>query len=335
MYSASDVSAASVAPPAPRRRALPVIGLVAFVAGAVVAPQLLDRHGVAILVSIFFWASFSSSWNIIGGYAGQFSLGHAAFFAVGAYASAWTYRYLGLSPLVGLALGVLVAGLAAAALGAIVFRYKLLGTYFAIGTLAFSEILRVTLGNVSWFGGSGGIPIPLAPEAPWTLLQFQPVGYYYLFLALTLAYMLLCWWIGRSRFGFQLAVVRDNEDVAETLGVRPESLKLRAFVLSAMTAAPVGTIYAQYVMFVEPQTFLSFSMVIQVVIPAVIGGLGTVFGPVLGAALLTLVIELTSELAVRPGFSLFAYGCALMVFPLLVPSGIWPLIRDFVARRGR
>lgn len=303
-----------------------VWALAALLIAALLAPGLVDRHGLALLITVLFWAAFSGGWNIIGGYAGQFSLGHAAFFAMGAYASAWTYTHLGVSPLFGVAAGIVVAGAMAAILGAVVFRYKLLGTYFAIGTLAFSEVLKVVIGNVPWFGGSNGVPIPLATNPNWTLLQFSPIVYYYIFLCLTVAYMAVSRQISVSRFGFQLAALRDNEDVAESLGINPERLKLKAFVLSAILAAPVGAFYAQYVMFVEPSTFLGFAMVIQVVIPSVIGGLATVFGPLVGAALLTVALEVTSRMSTLPGTSLLLYGIALMAFPLFMPEGIWPTI---------
>lgn len=293
---------------------------------ALAFPLIADRYWIALGISILFWSAFSGSWNIIGGFAGQFSLAHAAFFAIGAYSSAWLYDSFRLPTAYGLVVGMVVSGIAAAVLGTLMFRYRLHGTYFAIGTLALSEILRVLAGGLPWFGGSGGIPIQLAPAWDWSLLQFQPLAYYYVFLALTVAIIVLSWWITNSRFGYQLAVVRDSEDVAESLGISPSRLKLRAFVLSAVLAAPIGTFYSQYLMFVEPTTFFGILIAIQVALPAVIGGIGTVFGPLLGSIILAFAIELSNQFSLRPGVNLFVYGAVLMFFSLAIPGGLWPLL---------
>ncbi|MBX3529388.1 MAG: branched-chain amino acid ABC transporter permease [Rhizobiaceae bacterium] len=293
---------------------------------AILFPMFVSRYWLALGITVLFWTSFSGSWNIIGGYAGQFSLGHAAFFAIGAYSSAWLYSVFGFPTLVGMIVGSAVAALMALCIGWIIFRYKLHGTYFAIGTLAMSEVLRVLAGALPWFGGNGGIPIPLAQERNWLLMQFQPMAFYYMFLAATVVIIALSAWIARNRFGYQLAAIRDSEDVAESIGISPTRLKLAAYVISAALAAPIGTLYSQYLMFVDPPTFFGLLVAIQVVLPAVIGGLGTAFGPLLGAIVLTFAIELSDRVALRPGASLLAYGAMLMVFSVLLPRGLWPLL---------
>lgn len=300
--------------------------VIALAAAAILFPMFASRYWVAIGISVLFWTAFSGSWNIIGGYAGQFSLGHAAFFALGAYSSAWLYSALGVPTVLGMVAGVAVAAASAFCVGWIIFRYRLHGTYFAIGTLALSEVLRVLAGALPWFGGNGGIPIPLAQERDWTLLQFQPISFYYMFLAAAAFVIGLSAWISRNRFGYQLAAIRDSEDVAEAIGISPNRLKLVAFVLSAALAAPLGTLYSQYLMFVDPPTFFGLLIAIQVVLPAVIGGLGTAFGPLLGAIVLTFAIEFSDRVALRPGVSLLAYGAMLMVFSVLLPRGLWPLL---------
>jgi len=310
----------------PRAATVAAILCAALLLVALFFPMFAGRHFIALGISVLFWTAFSGSWNIIGGYAGQFSLGHAAFFAVGAYSSSWLYARFGVPTVYGLIVGVAIAATLGAAVGWIVFRYKLHGTYFAIGTLALSEVLRVLAGSLPWFGGNGGIPIPLAQERGWMQLQFQPVTYYYIFLGLALLVMGICAWISRSRFGYQLAAIRDSEDVAESIGISPSSAKLQSFVLSVALAAAIGTFYAQYMMFVDPPTFFGLLLAIQVVLPAVIGGLGTAIGPLLGALILTFAIEAADRLALRPGINLLMYGVILMGFSILLPRGLWPLI---------
>jgi len=328
------VSLQAIPSAAPSRTARGVVTALVVLALMVAAPLVLDRYWLALAIGVLFWTYLSSCWNIVGGLAGQFSLGHAAFFGMGAYASAWLYAHYGLSPWLGAVAGVGVAAVVSAILGAFTFRYKLTGAYFAIGTLAFSEVIRTLAGSLPFLGQGGGITVTLSPTPGWRILQFQqPVYFYYILLAMASAVLLVVWLLSRSRFGYRLACIRDSEAVAASLGIDANRMKLAAFVLSAALAAPAGTIYAQYLMFVDPNTFLGLGVAIQIVLPAVIGGTGTVFGPVFGAILLAAAVEGFNRFSVRPGLGLFAYGMVLMLSAVFLPRGLWPAIAGFFKRR--
>lgn len=294
---------------------------------AVAVPIFGNRYAVSVGILLLMSTYVASSWNIVAGYAGQFSLAQAAFFGIGGYSSAWLYTRYGVSPWIGMIAGTLLAGAIAAGIGAASFRSKLAGSYFAIATLAFAEILRVLVNALPWLGQGSGIPIPLA-EPGWTRLQFsEPIYFYGIFLVMTAAIMLLSHAIRRSRLGYRLASIRESEPVAESLGINVRREKLIAFVVSAALAAPAGTLFAQYLMFVDPGTFFGLTLSISFILPALIGGSGTVFGPAYGAILLTIASEGFNRLAPHPGVSLFAYGVVLMVCVLVFPQGLWPAFR--------
>ena len=320
----------SVAPSDARKfevSAFGLAGIALLLATGITIPVLGDRYIVSVGVLLLMSAYVASSWNIVAGYAGQFSLAHAAFFGIGGYSSAWLYTRYGVSPWIGMIAGALLSGAIAAGIGAASFRSKLAGPYFAIATLAFAEIVRVLVNGLPWFGQGSGISIPLAAPG-WARLQFSDPRYFYcIFLAMTVAIMVLNYAIGRSRLGYRLACVRESEAVAESLGINVRREKLIAFALSAALAAPAGTLFVQYLMFVDPGTFFGLTLSISFILPALVGGSGTVFGPICGAILLTFATETFSHLAPRPGISLFAYGLVLMLCVLLMPRGIWPALR--------
>ena len=301
-------------------------GAALLLAIAVAIPVLGDRYLVSVGVVLLMSTYVASSWNLVAGYAGQFSLAHAAFFGIGGYSSAWLYSRYGVSPWMGMIAGVLLSGVIAAGIGAASFRSKLAGPYFAIATLAFAEIIQVLVNALPWFGQGSGISIPLA-EPGWARLQFSdPIYFYGIFLVMTVAIMALSYAIGRSRLGYRLACIRESEPVAESLGINVRREKLIAFVVSAALAAPAGTLFVQYLMFVDPATFFGLTLSISFILPALVGGSGTVFGPAYGAILLTIAAESFNRLASHPGVSLFAYGVVLMLCVLVMPQGLWPTI---------
>jgi branched-chain amino acid transport system permease protein len=317
----------AIAAPGPLLAALLLLALI-------LAPFGLGRFWLALLVNILFWTYLSGAWNIVGGIAGQFSLGHAAFFGLGAYSSALLYVHFGLSPWLGMLVGAVLSAGLAAFLGAVTFRFRLAGAYFAIGTLAFSEIFRTLVGALPYFGQGSGTAIPLSKTPGWSVLQFQePRVFYYLFLAPAVAMVALTWSILRSRFGYRLACIRDSEEVARSVGIDVDRQKLLAFVLSAALAAPAGTLYSQYLMFVEPNTYLSLGTAIQIVLPAMLGGAGTMFGPLCGAVLLSAASEIFNLLGVQPGISLLAYGIVLMLVAGFLNQGLAPFLLSRLAPR--
>jgi len=302
------------------------LGLIAL--AAILAPTVLGRYGMTIGITLLYSAYLASAWNVVAGYAGQLSLAHGAFFGVGAYASVYFNTQWGISPWIGMVFGALISGAIAAGLGAVSFRYKLTGAYFAIATLAFAEILRVLINSSQYLGQGSGLVINLQ-EPGWWIMQFNdPKYFYFIFLTMMIGILFVLRWLSRSQFGYRLAAIRESEIVAESLGINPRREKLLAFVLSAILVAPAGSVYSQFLLFVDPPTFLGLTVAVAIILPALVGGTGTILGPLIGAVVLVGVTELLSHFALRPGISLFAYGVILILSVLLMPRGIWPTVHD-------
>ncbi|WP_067216356.1 branched-chain amino acid ABC transporter permease [Stappia indica] len=279
-------------------------------------------------------ALLGQAWNILGGYGGQFSFGHAAFFGTGAYTVAVLQVQLGVNPWIGLIAGGLMAVAVAAFIGFTTFRYGLRGSYFALVTLAFAEVLRILANTVPFTGAGVGILIPLDQSA--ANLQFaSKAGYYWLVWAIALAAFLTVWWIGHSRFGARLMAVRDNEDAARALGVDPFAVKMRAIMLSGLFSGLAGVFYAQYFLYLDPAIAYGPAISVESLLVPIVGGMGTLFGPLLGAVALHGVSEASRALiGDLPGISLVLYGTILILMVLFAPRGLAGLVRRLSARRN-
>jgi branched-chain amino acid transport system permease protein len=299
--------------------------LLALAAAAGLAPLVLSPYLVHLLVLMLFFAFLGVAWNLLGGYAGQFSFGHAAFFGIGAYTSTLLLVRLGLSPWLGLLAGGLLAAAFGCFAGYLSFRYGLRGPYFALVTLAFAEMLRLVALNWMAVGGPMGIliPLPRAGEALWRL-QFQDkLPYYYLMLALLAVALGVTRAVERARLGHVLAAIRENEDAAEASGVDTLTAKLQAMALSAFLTALGGTFYAQYFSFIDPTLGFGPAVSVEILLRPIVGGPGTLFGPVLGSLVLTPLSELTrSFIRGRAGVDVMVYGAVLVVVITFLPGGL-------------
>jgi branched-chain amino acid transport system permease protein len=295
----------------------------------VALPPFLSKYQLEILISVLFWAYLGIAWNLLGGYAGQFSFGHAAFFGIGAYTSTLLLLRVGVTPWVGMVAGGALAAAFGLFEGYLSFRYGLKGPYFSLVTLAFAEMLRVVAVNTKAVGSSLGLVIPTTQSAPQLLIFAGKLPYYYLILAMGTLALALTWKIGRSRLGFSLAAVRENEDAAETAGVDALATKLRAMALSSFLTALGGTFYAQYFAYIDPTITFGPSVSIGALLPAIVGGAGTALGPVLGSFVLTPLSELTRfALRGRAGADVMLYGAVLVLVISFLPPGIWGLVRE-------
>lgn len=319
---------------AARDRRQILLGIGGIIAGSVavgVVGTFLPNYWLNLVILIVFWAYLGQCWNIMGGYAGQFSFGHAAFFGLGAYTSTVLSVQLGINPW----LGMLVGGLVSLGLGLIVgkisFRYGLKGPYFALTTLAVAESMRVLFTNLTPFGGALGIIIPLSGGG---IVEFQfteRLPYLYIILTM-LAILTAIVLIGsRRRFGYFLRAIREDEEAAGSLGVDYDRYKLLAVGASAFVTALGGTFYAQYLLFIEPGLVFGTPISIEMVIRPLLGGLGTVLGPILGSALLTPISEFTRTiLRGMNGADLVLFGLVLILVITYLPRGIvgwWDLRR--------
>ncbi len=305
------------------------------VAALVALPPLLPKYHLEVLISVVFWAYLGIAWNLLGGYAGQFSFGHAAFFGIGAYTSTLLLLQAGLTPWVGMLLGGAVAAAFGLFEGYLSFRYGLKGPYFSLVTLAFAEMLRVVTVNTKAVGSSLGLVVPSAKAAPAMFMFSNKLPYYYIILVMGALALALTWKIGRSRLGFSLAAVRENEDAAEAAGVDALGMKLRAMALSSFLTALGGTFYAQYFAYIDPTITFGPAVSIGALLPAIVGGAGTVLGPVLGSFVLTPLSELTrSALRGRAGADIMLYGAILVLVISFLPRGLAGFVRDRRARVG-
>ena len=277
-------------------------------------------------VMALFYAFIGQSWNISGGFAGQLSFGHVAFFGVGAYASTILQLRLGLSPWLGLP----AAALAGAAVGGIIavlsFRAGLKGSYFALITLAFAEVLRIVSNSIDITGGGLGMLIPMKAGA--ANFQFaERSGFYFLILLLAASSVALAEWLRRSRFGAQLAAIRENEDAAKALGINVFVEKVKVMLLSGAIGGMGGCFFAQYFLYIDPLIVFGVDKSVEMLLVSMIGGAGTVYGPLVGALLLALVSDVTRVLTQIQGLSLVLYGSLLVVIIAFLPNGLIDLFR--------
>jgi branched-chain amino acid transport system permease protein len=306
-------------------RVLAVLAALALLA----APPLLPKYFLEVLISILFFAYLGLAWNLLGGYAGQFSFGHAAFFGIGAYTSTLLLLRFGLSPWLGMLVGGLFATCFGLFEGYLSFRYGLRGPYFSLVTLAFAEMLRVVTVNLKVVGSSLGLVIPSQANALLFIFA-DKLPYYYVIVGMTAAALTITQLVARSRLGYCLVAVRENEDAAEAAGVDARGAKLRAMAISAFLTALGGTFYAQYFAYIDPTITFGPAISIQGLLPAIVGGAGTVVGPLLGSFVLTPISELTrAALRGRAGADIMLYGLVLILVISFLPQGLmgW--------RRGR
>ncbi len=322
-----------------------------------------------VCILIFFFAFMSQAWNIIGGFAGQLSLGHAAFFGIGAYVSTIFYVNLGLTPWLGMIVAAAVTSVFGAGLGLISFHYGLKGPFFALVTVAFAEIIRLILLHSEYVGAANGILLPYSPNP--TIWEFQfsdKEPYYYIALLMMLCSIGVVAWIARSRFGYYLHAIRQDEDAAEAVGVPTKRCKIQAIALSAALAGMGGTFYAQYTQYIVPNDIVVGRISIEILLGAVIGGAGTVMGPIVGAFILISVGEATraifegggtgfslssvlaSDMSLSDKFSTYLdylagggggglaiilYGVLLIVVVLVMPGGVLPWFARIKKRMRR
>jgi branched-chain amino acid transport system permease protein len=275
-----------------------------------------------LLIMIFLWAMLASSWNIAGGYAGMFSLGHGAFIGIGAYMSSMLFIHFKLSPWIGMIAGAVAAGIVASFLGYICGRLR--GHYFALATIAFVELVNISGVQLKELTrGSEGLSIPFHPG--WANFMFESkVTYAYIGLALVAGFYFLTLALQRSKLGYYLVAIREDEDAAKSLGINTPLIKMISIGLSGFLAAIGGTFYAQYILFIEPDTVLSFNFSVQVALVTIVGGMGTALGPIVGSFLLTplsmlLRAYLGGSLA---GLHIVIYGFLLLIVVFFIPEGI-------------
>lgn len=305
--------------------------------GLAVLLVLAALSPVPLLVHSDFWLNFAiialyygflgQAWNILGGFGGQFSFGHAAFFGTGAYASAVLQTRLGFDPWLCLIIAGILGGMVGALIGALSFRYGLRGSYFALVTLAFAEVFRILANSVSFTGAGVGVQIPLRQSA--ANFQFPAkAGFYFVALALTALGLAVAWYLENSRLGARLVAVRENEDAARALGVDVFRTKLIAITISGALMALGGTFYAQYFLYIDPAIAYGPAVSVASLLVPIVGGLGSVIGPLLGSFALQIINQIAqAAMGDAPGLNLVLYGVILVLMIIFMPGGLFGLAR--------
>ncbi len=279
-------------------------------------------------ILIFMWAAFAGAWNIVSRYAGMVSLGHNAFFGIGAHTSTLLLLHYGVTPWLGMLAGGLLSLAVGLAVGVICFRFR--SHYFALATLAFGEVCSILAMNWrSLTGGSEGLALPIEPSL-YNYSFASKLPYVYIGFALLLVVMAVSYAIENSKLGYYLTAFKENEDAARALGVRTGRVRLIAMGLSSFLSAIVGTFYAQYVVYIDPSSVIRIQLSVQVALFAIVGGVGTVFGPLIGALIfvpITIVLRAWLGTSV-PGLYMIVYGVILIAVLLYMPQGVFGSIRE-------
>lgn len=293
---------------------------------AVVVAMLLQvmTSGVALnfVMMALYAALLAQAWNILGGFGGQFSFGHALFFGTGAYVQAIAQLQWGLNPWAALPLGIVVSTGVGIFVGALSFRFGLKGSYFALVTLAFAEVFRILALSVPFTGAGVGLMVVL--QEGFANMQFgSRRGYGMLVLGFVVLALLVTSWLRHSRFGAYLQAVRDNEDAARAVGVNPFKVKLGAIALSAGFMGAAGAFYVQVFQYIDPSIAYGSHTSVEALVGAIVGGLGTLWGPIIGALALHVLADLTRNLFGQlPGINLVIYGGVLVLIVMFAPRGL-------------
>ena len=283
-----------------------------------------QNYFISVMVTCMLYAAMGQAWNIIGGYGGQISWCHSAFIALGAYTAITFNHYLDISPILTIPIGIVLSVLFATLIGWATLRYS--GTFFAIATIAFAEILRVVLLNLDITKGSVGISMPFKGVRPFHLSFANDVPFYYIAFGLMLLSIVVVYLFTRSKSGYFLRAIKGNEVAARTLGANTGKTKVFAFQISAALSSVVGAVYGCFMVLVEPNGVAGMDLAIRIGAVAIIGGMGTLFGPILGAFLVIPSIELASSLLGSSGGTQLLYGLFLIVVILWRPSGVITLL---------
>jgi branched-chain amino acid transport system permease protein len=309
------------------------IGLTALTLLLALLPAFAGSYALSVATLILYFAYTGQAWNVMMGFAGQLSLGHSLYVGVGAYAAGALFFHYGIGPWAGLWVAILLCVALGLVIGFLAFRFGISGVYFALLTIAFAEFSRIGFDHIDWLGGPGGMFLKVAQRDVWDLANFRgpPLMYYYTMLFLTVIAFIGCWMLLRSRAGYYWQAIRENEEAAQALGINTFRWKMAAVAISAAMTSISGVFFAFYYNNLFPEQIFHISRSIEIILGPVIGGIGTLFGPILGAAVLTLLSDGITELLTAlgwevPGIKQVFYGIVLLVVVMLLPHGIWPTV---------
>jgi branched-chain amino acid transport system permease protein len=290
----------------------------------------LQRIGALVLLA----AITASAWNLLGGYAGQVSIGHAVYFGAGAYSSLVVFNQWGWPPIAGAPIGVLISMAVSAVVGTPTFRLR--GHYFSMATIAAAELVRILASNWPLVGAAVGLMGPPVPRTVWDLSFISPLPYHYIFLAVLTVLLGMTWLMTRSRMGYYLAAIRGGDRAARSLGVPVLRYKMYALLLSAGFTSIGGSLYAIMVGFADPDSTLGILISVKMVIVAALGGAGTLFGPLIGAMILVPLEETTNAAfgGGGSGITFIVYGAIIVLIARFQPGGVAALWHSVTSRKA-
>jgi branched-chain amino acid transport system permease protein len=296
-------------------------------------PQFGGAYALSLATLALYLATAGQAWNLMMGFAGQLSLGHALYVGIGAYSAGGLFFHFGIGPWLGVWVAIACSMAVATVLGGLAFRFGISGVYFALLTIAFAEFTRVAFDHIDALGGPGGMFLEVAQRDHWDLAHFRgpPSMYYYAALVLALGTLGLCTWLSRGRAGYYWRAIREDEAAAQALGIDTFRWKLLAVVTSSAISATSGVFLAFYQNNLFPEQVFHISRSIEILLGPVIGGVGSLIGPILGSLLLTLLSDGVTELLAAlgwelPGTKQVVYGLALLVVVVFLPNGVWPAL---------
>ena len=308
--------------------------LLGILAALLVAlPAFAGNYLLSVATLILYFAYTGQAWNVMMGFAGQLSLGHALYVGVGGYTAGAIFYHWGIGPWAGLWAAMALCVALGVIIGFLAFRFGISGVYFALLTIAFAEFTRIGFDHLDWFGGPGGMFLRVAQRDTWDLANFRgpPLMYYYTILFLTAAALAFCAFLLKSKPGYYWQAIRENEEAAQALGINTFRWKMLAVALSSAMTAVSGVFFAFYYNNLFPEQVFNIGRSIEIILGPVIGGVGTLFGPILGAAVLTVLSEALTEMLAAlgweiPGIKQVFYGAVLLAVVMFLPNGIWPAV---------
>ena len=310
-----------------------VIALVVAIALPLVITNTAIQH---VMILFLMFAVMGVAWNIMGGYAGMFSFGQVAFFGIGAYTSSFLLIAFHVNPWIGLIAGGLVAAIVGAAIGYPCSNLR--GHYFAIASIAFAEIVRTHFNNWKLVGAAEGLSLPMLDEGFKNFMfHSSKLPYYYIALAFLVIALIVCYFVSTSKMGYYFRAIKESHDVARVLGVNVVWYRLIAIMVSAFLSAMAGTLYAQYVLYIDPESVLLLPFSVQIVLISMLGGAGMLMGPVLGAAILIPVSEATRIWlgSKGTGIDMLLYGFLITMISVYQPKGVWGIFSNIGKRAPR
>ncbi len=307
------------------------VALAVLLAAFLIAPLVVNDYLLTILILILYFAYAGQAWNIMMGFAGQLSLGHAIYVGLGGYVAATLFTRFGIGPWLGLLAAIPVTAACGAVIGYLAFRFGVAGVYFAILTIAFAEFARIGFDHLDYVNASSGLFLPVKQYAHndlW-LLRGDPTMFYYVILAATVFAFLLCHLLIRSRVGYFWLAIREDEQAARAAGIDTFRYKMYAVMISAAVTSFAGVFYAFFYNNLFPEQVFGISRSIEIILGPIIGGIGTLFGPILGAFVLTGLAEGLNSIMNAfgvdlPGATQVFYGICLLVVVVALPDGVWP-----------